>query len=314
MDTKAFVHKLFSEYEETPALRDFKEELLSNLEARITSLSAKGMDPQAAFEKVTGELGDISILADQISLRKKQEIIQDAYMGIKTYLKPGRVALYVTAGVWAVFGIVIALVVYFTGEEQSALEAFWEPNKNMVGALGVLLAFIPLAAAGFTFLGITQETAWRYPLSKKRGAWYALAAAVLSFGLIISPLTWFATDRSLMEAVATLVPFFIPGLALLIFLPLTEKDTRKPWARARYEKEAKASMEVWSDPLAAARFGMISGAIWISAVGFFILLGLLLGFRFSWLIFVFATAVQLAAQSLMMKPNRNGKKEGGKNE
>jgi hypothetical protein len=113
-----------------------------------------------------------------------------------------------------------------------------------------------------------------------------------------------------MEAIATLIPFFIPGLALLIFLLLTEKDARKPWARERYEKEARASMDLWKDPLVATRFGMVSGAIWISAVGFFILLGLLLGFRFSWLIFIFAVAIHLAVQSLMMKPNRNGKIQG----
>jgi hypothetical protein len=312
MDAKEFVHNLFLDYEETAALRDFEEELVSNLEARIASLSAKGLDPQAAFAKATGELGDISTLADQISLRKKQEIIQDAYMGIKTYLKPGRVALYVAAGAWAALGVIVALVVYFTGEEQSALESFWEPNKRMVGSLGVLLAFIPPAAAVATFLGITQETAWRHPLPKKRGGWYALAAAVLSFGLVLSPLTWFSTDRGFMEAIATLIPFFIPGLALLIFLLLTEKDVRKPWARERHEKEARAGMVLWSDPLAAARFGMAAGAIWIAAVGFFILLGLLLGFQFSWLIFIFAVAVQLAVQSLMMKPN-NAKKTGVNN-
>ncbi|MDR2160137.1 MAG: permease prefix domain 1-containing protein [Treponema sp.] len=301
MDTKEFVHNLFSEYEETAALRDFEEELLSNLEARIASLAAKGMETRAAFEKAAGELGDISALADQISLRKKQEVIQDAYMGMKTYLKPGRVALYVAAGAWAAFGIVAALVVYFTGEEQSALEAFWEPNKKIVGALGTLLAFIPPAAAVFTLLGITQETASRYPLSGKRGAWYALAAAALAFGIILSPLTWFAMDRRLMEAIAALIPFFIPGLGLLVFLRLTERDTRKPWVRDRYEKEVRANRELWSDPVTAARFAMVSGAIWIFAAGCFFLFGFLFGFHFSWTVFIFAVAVQLAFQSLMMK-------------
>jgi hypothetical protein len=301
MDTKEFVHNLFSEYEETAALRDFEEELLSNLEARIASLAARGMDRGTAFEKAAGELGDISALADQISLRKKQEVIQDAYMGIQAYLKPGRVALYVVAGAWAALGAVTALVVYFTGEEQSAMEAFWEPNKKTVGALGTLLAFLPPAAAVSTFLGATQETASRYPLSWKRGAWYALAAAALAFGIILSPLTWFAADRGLMEAIATLIPFFIPALGLLVFLRLTEKDTRKPWARARYEKEARANRELWSDPAAAARFGMASGAIWIFAAGCFFLFGFLFGFHFSWLAFVFAVALQLAVQSAMTK-------------
>jgi hypothetical protein len=298
------VDRLFSDYEETTDLRDFKEELLSNLEARIASLEAKGLEPPAAFEKAAAELGDISALADQISLRKKQEVFQDAYMGIKKYLGPGRVALYVSAGAAAVFGLVVALVVYFTGEEQSALEAFWEPNKKITGALGVLTAFIPAAAGLFTFLGATQETASRRPLSKKRGAWYTLGAAALAFGIILFPLTYFSTDRGLMEATATLIPFFIPGLALLIFLALTERDTRKPWVKAQYEKEARAGRELWSDPAAAARFGMAAGALWICAAGLFILLGFLAGFHLSWLVFIFAVAAQLALQSVMMKPKR----------
>jgi hypothetical protein len=223
-------------------------------------------------------------------------------MGIRKYLKSGRVASYVIAGTWFIFGIVIALVVYFTGEDQSALEAFWEPNKRIVGVFGVLLGFVPLSTATFSFLAFTQETTSRYPHSAKRSAWYALAAAVLSAGIIIFPLTYFATERGLMEAIATLIPFFIPSLALLIFLLLTERDYRKPWVVARYEKELCASRELFNDPIATTRFGMVSGAIWIFAIGFFILLGLLIGFHFSWLVFVFAVAVQLMAQSMLLKP------------
>jgi hypothetical protein len=302
MDTKTYIDSLFTGYEETNTMRDFKEELQSNLEDRIASLIARGMNEGAAFEKAAGELGDISALADQISLRKKQEIFQDAYMGVRKYLQPGRVAAYVIAGVLVILGAAIALVTYFTGESQSALDAFWEPNKLQVGALGILFAFIPPAAATFTFLALTQETASRYPCSKKRSAWYALAAAALCAGGILSPLTYFATDRGLMEAAATLIPFFIPALALFFFLRLTEKDTRKPWAREQYEKELRVSREMWSDPVVAARFGMVSGAIWIFAAGLFLLLGFLVGFQFSWLVFVFAVAVQLTVQSLMMKP------------
>jgi hypothetical protein len=305
METQDFVNRLFSEYEESPELRDFKEELLSNLEARIASLAAKGLDEGAAFEKAAGELGDISALADQISLKKKQEVLQDAYLGMKKYLKPGRVALYVLGGGWLILGLVVALVAYLTGEEVSAYDAFWEPNKRVVSFLGVLLGFIPPAAGLLTFLGITQETASRHPLSRKRGLWYALAAAVLSFGIILFPLTYYATDRRLMEAVATLIPFAIPGLGLLIFFILTERDTRKPWARAQYEREARVNMAVFSDPVTAARFGMISGALWIFAVGLFILLGFLSGFQFSWLVFVFAVAAQMAIQGVMIKGSGN---------
>jgi uncharacterized membrane protein YbhN (UPF0104 family) len=301
MDTKSYIDSLFSGYEETGTLRDFKEELQSNLDDRVKSLMDKGADEKAAFDKAARELGDISVLADQISLRKKQEIFEDAYMGVRNYLKPLRVGLYVAAGACFIMGIVIALTVYFTGEDQSAFDAFWEPNKKLVGALGVLMVFIPLSAAAFTFLGITQETASRYPRPVKRGLWYVLATAALSAGTVLFPLTYFAADRGLMEAVATLIPFIIPGLSLLIFLVLTEKDYRKPWAKERFEKEARASREMWRDPVTAARFGMASGAIWIFAIGFFLLFGFSMGFHVSWLVFIFAVAVQLLVQTLMIK-------------
>ncbi|MDR1251133.1 MAG: permease prefix domain 1-containing protein [Treponema sp.] len=301
MKTKDFVDRLFSEYEETAELRDFKEELLSNLEDRIAQLVSRGLDEKAAFEKASGELGDISALADEISLKKKQEILQEAYIGMRKYLKPSRVAFYVVTGAVLLLGIVLATVVYIIGEDHSAFEAFWEPNKKIVGALGVLLGFIPVVAAAFTFLGVTQETGSQYPLSGKRGIWYALAAGILVAGLILVPLTYFAVDRGLMEALATLLPFFIPGLALLVFLILTENDCRKPWVKAQSEKEARVNREILSDPVTSVRFGMVSGAIWIFAIGLFILLGFLLGFHFSWLVFIFAVAVQLAVQGMMMK-------------
>jgi hypothetical protein len=301
MDTKSYIDSLFSGYEETGTLRDFKEELQSNLNERIKSLIGKGADENAAFDKAVRELGDISVLADQISLRKKQEIFEDAYMGVRNYLKPARVAFYVAAGACFIMGIALALTVYFTGEDQSAFDAFWEPNKRQVSAFGVIMIFIPLSAAAFTFLGITQETASRYPRSIKRGLWYALSAAVLGVGIVLFPLTYFAADRGLMEAIASLIPFIIPGLSLLIFLILTEKDFRKPWVKERFEKEARASREMWRDPVTAARFGMVSGAVWIFAVGFFLLFGITIGFHFSWLAFIFAIAVQLLVHTLMLK-------------
>lgn len=41
MDTQKYVDGLFSGYEETPALTDFKEELRSNLDDRIANLIKK---------------------------------------------------------------------------------------------------------------------------------------------------------------------------------------------------------------------------------------------------------------------------------
>ncbi|MDR0998055.1 MAG: permease prefix domain 1-containing protein, partial [Treponema sp.] len=138
-NTKEYVDSLFAGYGETEALADFKEELLSNLNAKLDSLVKKGMSEKDAFIRATAELGDVSTLADEISLKKRQEVFEDWYMDVRRYMKPSRVAFYVLTGAWFVLGIVIALVVFFTGEAQP--EAFWESNRRLTEALGVLVGF-----------------------------------------------------------------------------------------------------------------------------------------------------------------------------
>jgi hypothetical protein len=87
MGTQKYVDGLFSGYEQTPTLCDFKEELRSNLNDRIANLIKKGMSEQMAFDKATTELGDISALADEISLKKKKEVFSEMYMKTKNYMK-----------------------------------------------------------------------------------------------------------------------------------------------------------------------------------------------------------------------------------
>jgi hypothetical protein len=82
---------------------------------------------------------------------------------------------------------------------------------------------------------------------------------------------------------------------------LTEKKRFKPWAASFHENAAKQEMKIWDDPVMASRFGMFSGAIWIFAIALFILFGFLTGFRFSWVAFVFAVAIQLLIQGLMTR-------------
>jgi hypothetical protein len=94
----------------------------------------------------------------------------------------------------------------------------------------------------------------------------------------------------------------------LVFLVLTEKDRLKPWAQEQRNEAVKREYEMFSDPAVAARFGLFSGAIWIFAFGFFVLLGFIIGFKFSWIVFLFAIAVQLLIQALLCKPVIRAKK------
>jgi len=312
MNAKEFVDSLFKGYEETAALADFKEELLGNLNAKIESLVKKGIDAQAAFTKASAELGDVSELADELSFKKRKEVFEEVYMDIRNFMDAKRVAGYVIFVVLALFGIITAAVVFFAGGTRDS-------NINLTAVFAAMQPFLTAAAAGFTWLGLTQETSSVYPLNKKRAAWYAAAAGLIVFGLLTVPIVLFGrlndgADKALgaipaldgglekIGAISILIPFVLPGIGILVFLALTEKDRLKPWAKDFRDKAVKREMEMWSDPAAAARFGMFSGAIWIFAAGMFVLLGLLIGFKFSWLVFVFATAFQLLVQGVMSKP------------
>jgi len=303
MNAKEFVDSLFKGYEETAALADFKEELLGNLNAKIENLVKKGMDAEAAFKKASAELGDVSALADELSIKKRKEVFEEVYMDIRNFMNVKRVAGYVTFGVLALFGIITALIVLFA-------ENWQDGSLKLTAVFGSMLPFLTTAVAGFTWLGLTQETASMYPLSKKRAAWYAAGAGLIAFGFLIVPIVLFSRlsgahetlgGLEILGAIAVLIPFVLPGIGILVFLVLTEKDRLKPWAKDFRDKAVKHEMEVWNDPAAASRFGMFSGAIWIFAVGLFVLFGLLLSFKFSWLVFIFAVAFQLLVQGVMSK-------------
>jgi hypothetical protein len=316
MKEKAFVDSLFEGYEETAALADFKEELLGNLNAKIESLVKKGMDTEAAFAKASAELGDVSALANELSQKKRTEVFEEVYMDIRTYMPGRRVAGYVIFGVIAFFGIIVSLITLFAAKSA---DYYLGIPLNLTAFFSTIMPFLTVAAVGFTYLGVTQETSSLYPISKKRGAGYATEAGLISFGLFTMPIVFFSIRIAdsfvhtfslgsleiLVPVISMLIPFILPGVGVLVFLCLTEKDRQKPWAKDLYKKE----MEIWSDPYTAGRFGMFSGAIWIFAVGLFFLLGFLIGFRFSWLVFLFGTSIQLVIQGSMFKQAKKDKAE-----
>jgi hypothetical protein len=127
---------------------------------------------------------------------------------------------------------------------------------------------------------------------------------LLAFGISVFPITYFSTDAGLMPAIATLIPFVLPGVGLLAFLVLTEKSRLKPWAQARHDSTMKRELEMWTDPATANRFGMFSGAIWSGAMALFIALGFAIGFRYSWVVFLFAVAAQLVVQGARYKQKK----------
>jgi len=311
MNAKEFVDSLFEGYENTAALADFKEELLANMNAKIESFVRKGMSNEEAFAKASAELGDVSAFADELSLKKRKEVFEEVYMDIRQYMPPKRVAGYVTFSIIALFGIVIALTSFFTTNYvfESIGLIFGGPIVR-TSFFGSLMPFLTAAVVGFTYLGITQETSTLNPISRKRGALYAVATGLICFGILTMPVIYFGlriadeftgnifkNTKILISIFSVVVPFILPGIGMLIYLLLTEKSRFKPWAKKQFSDLENELM----DPASAARFGLISGGIWLLGIAAFVLVGILVSFKYSWPIILFATAIQLIVQALMYK-------------
>lgn len=283
MDIREYIDALFSSYEETNSLIDFKEELESNLMERINSLKKKGLGQEEAYEKATVELGDVSDLADELSMKKKQEVFSEMYMSTRSYIKPWRMAIYVIFGAGIGFGVIIGI-------------AAWLFSKDIQALLGSLLVFSEVSSLGLIYLGLTQETAGRDAMPWKRALWYVVASGFFIFGIIVFVMTYYAKGAGLPHAVSTLMVFALPGLALGVFLLLTEKDRSKPWVAELRKKELERALHRFGSPGQQERFGLISGAIWIGGISLFVLLTLLIGIKFSWC----ALAAALVGQMLLV--------------
>ncbi|RST58523.1 hypothetical protein D5F11_017000 [Siminovitchia terrae] len=275
---KRYVDDLFKGYVDTPALEDFKEEIVSNLIERIKGLESEGMDEEAAFTKAIGELGDITAVADDISRQKRNEVIGQMYFQHKVEVGLKHAIGYVIAGILFLFGLTVGFISYFSTDVISQ-------------GISSSLPFIVISGAAFVFLGLTQETASDYPMSWIRALIYAVAVGGILFGLITAASLYFMDNMGLHAVLGTLLPFVIPGVGILAFLLLTEKSRHKPWVI----EEQKIWMEryIKKDPKRVAQGGLLSGALWILAIAMVILAGFKLGIIYAIVVFLVTIALQL---------------------
>lgn len=172
------------------------------------------MSEQTAFAKATTELGDVSVLADEISFKKKKEVFSEVYLKTKNYMKLWQKIGYTLAGGLMALGIIISLLAYFA-------------SGDIVAGLGVLIVFFIVPVCGFVFLGLTQETARNIPMNWKRALIYVAAVGVILFGLVVFAILFFeenGVDRTL-ASIGSLIPFVLPGSVVLAFFCSLPKRT-----------------------------------------------------------------------------------------
>lgn len=286
---------IFRDYEETAGLRDLKDEIAANLSESIRSMAVGGMSGEAALKRALDKLGDITEVADRVSRQKRQEIIGGAFVR-PVPLDRAHIIAYPAAGLVLAFGIVICAIVYF--------------SAGLMPAIAGLMPFAVISLCAFVFLALTRETRARYPMTRKRGLLYAAASALILFGIFTGAVVFFTQNTvtpeelaarqevpdaalvleniNIISALGSLIPFVLPGAAVLALLMLSEKDRKKPWVHRMEEEQS----QVYD-----ARFGLVAGALWIFAAALFCILTAVIGIRYSWISFVIAAAAQLLIMS-----------------
>jgi hypothetical protein len=130
-----------------------------------------------------------------------------------------------------------------------------------------------------------------------RALGYGIASAVLFLGICLGAVTFFFDDWDLAMALGMETALILPSACTLIFMGVTETDRKKPWYKAMVEKEKADDFyfEVENvDPVKAARFGVLSGGMWLFAIALFVTIGIFFTWNYAWLVFLFAIGVQVA--------------------
>lgn len=281
---KKYVDSLFSDIYDTKQLRELKEEVSANLMEKINDYIAAGYSEDNAFKKAVEELGDMSELIDSLKKASVEKMEGNMMNGLG--LDKKHIVGYLAASTILLFGIMAAGIIYLQG-------------KNLFNTAGTLMPFFIVATALYVYFGLTQESATDYGMESKRALAYSLATAVILCGIYAAGFLYFSGNE-LFVVLATLAPFVLVSGVIYIYLGLTEKSRRK--MDSAWQKQW---VEYYSNPSTMMVRGNISGALWIFSIAAFLLLGFTIGWRYSWIVFIFAVGFETLIEAYFSSQRKN---------
>ena len=284
MKEKVYVDRLFADYDDTSSLRDFKEEITVNLRERVEEFISGGMTNDEAFDKAIAELGDITAIADKAARQKRSETIGQMYIKAKAPITKRTAAGLACATGFLLFAAGIALITFFSSVGGGATPYYFS---------AVLLS---VAGGLYAYFGLTQETAAHYAMKSGRALAYGLVCLAGIFGTGIAVVSFLENGWEMSAAIGFKMALILPAICGLIFLLATETKRQKPWLKAMIEREVEGAIMFHADMVdttKTARFGIISGALWLFAIALFVTLGVIIGWHKSWIPLIFALPVQV---------------------
>jgi len=308
-----YLDGVFANIPLTPDAQDLKEEIRGNLAARVAELEATGVDATAASRKAIKELGDIDEIIAQLGADEAEapqpgsggggsgrpgvasvrSSTTSAYLRNKVRPRPGFVARTVLLSLATVVGAVAYIIALVGGDSSWVLSA---------GAAACVVAIpIGLLVAD----SLVQETTSNHPLPAWRAVGYGVSTSAILGGLALLGLYAAASPRGAWLVMAG-VPLVVVAIVAYSYLGATQTNRKKAWARVVEHDivaNAQPANRLEEDPVAAARFGIYSGILWITAIGAFIVLSIQIGFAWSWVAFFAALLIQMAMVASMVFPH-----------
>lgn len=285
MSASLTIHRLLDEafvgIPATPEVQDLKEEMRANLVARVAELTSTGTDPADAARQAMAELGDIREVVDETS---------EVSAGIPAWARhrvrpaPAYVVRTVILSVVGAAALAVAALPFFDVSVAMALP---------------LAAVLLVAVTGGVIVAdaLRQETTLHYPVPAARARGYGAATALVLAGAGTGALYW--QDLALAWLVGGIVAV-VAGVALFAYLGASQTNRSKPWV-VRMQAEQPDVVDNFSkDPAAAARFGIYTVVIWLVAFATFAVLGVTVGWAWSWLALLGGLALMMLVLSRML--------------
>jgi hypothetical protein len=296
------IDAVFAEYENTAELCEFKDEICLYVTEHIKELLKNGVNEKEAISRALEKLGDVTEAANLVSRKKRNEVIMQAYMR------------KVPIGIKHAIGYALSALILLAGLMSAG--SVWFGGDRPIAVTSSLLPFVLISVSGFVFFGLTQETKKRYPLSWKRSLFYVVSAILLIAGIFVcitslweepfvfrfdyeahgyeSPVL---RDAKLADMLAGgVLPFIVPGLALFIFLIVTENDRRKEWV---FKQDMNLATQ-------NKTFASYSAALWFLALGIFFVIGFAVNWPISLVTFIFAGAGQCLIYGISIRKSALG--------
>jgi hypothetical protein len=281
LDIHRLLDEAFAGVEVTPDVQDLKEEMRANLVVRVAELEGSGVSAAEAAQRAIAELGDVrAILADMPAST-------GPFSAFGRHRVRPNPAFVVRTVLLSVVGVAAAAFLALTS-------TVW------VAALGLQLFAVGVAAVvGGVIAGdsLRQETTTNYPVPAGRAAGYGGATAIglLGLGCTVPFLPGYDVPWAVAGGVLVLA-----SVVTFVYLGVTQTNRHKPWVMRMQADLPQIVDRFTTDPMAAARFGMYAGTIWVLALGVFVVLGFTVSWAWSWLALLGALVATMLMLSRML--------------